>query len=263
MKIISIVSAKGGVGKTTISANLCSALRKSGHEVLVVDVDPQNSLRLHFGIDPMQDGGIALSDQRQGQWAQSMVKGNHSCSVLPYGKTSEDERTAFEYQLTIQPHLLKEQLLALGLPENTVVVIDTPPGPSIYLKQALSAANIVVIASLADAASYATIPMIEGLIKQYCQSRADFMPPFYVINQLDRSRQLAGDIADIMAMQYGTKNIAIIHQDQSIPEALAYNQDAIEYAPESRGASDFIDFSLAISRILNGRTQASLNGQSL
>lgn len=261
MKIISIVSAKGGVGKSTISANLCSVLKKMGHEVLGVDLDPQNSLRLHLSIKPSQEEGIATIDAQAGKWQEAIVSANNDCSVLPFGKTNEAQRFTFERQLREYPELLKENLDKLGLAQDAIVVIDTPPGPSVYLKQALTAANIAVVVSLPDAASYATIPMIDDLINDYCQDRLDFIDTLYVVNQLDRSRQLADDMADIITLKYKPENTAIIHQDQSIPESLAFNQDVTSYAPDSRGAQDMVDFTVKISHKLGEQSQAKANGQ--
>ena len=47
MVVFSVVSAKGGVGKTTITANMAMALA-GGRNVVAVDLDPQNALRLHL-----------------------------------------------------------------------------------------------------------------------------------------------------------------------------------------------------------------------
>lgn len=263
MKIISVVSAKGGVGKTTISAHLCLALRSQGRTVVALDLDPQNSLQLHFGISPSYDEGVALSSLARRKWSEVLVQSNTGCAVLPFGQVSEIERAAFESALSHDANLLNQQLNLLNLPTDAIVIIDTPPGPSAYLKQALSLANIAIVVTLADAASYATIPMIDRLIEQYCLTRTNFIDHLYVINQLNRSRQLASDVADIMAAQFSSKKIAIVHQDQSIPEALACNQDAIEYAPESKGAHDLVDFAMMIKPILDGKKYSRQNGNKL
>ncbi len=44
-KVIAILNQKGGVGKTTIAAHLAYALHKAGYSVLLIDSDPQGSLR--------------------------------------------------------------------------------------------------------------------------------------------------------------------------------------------------------------------------
>ncbi len=48
MKIISVINYKGGVGKTSVSANLAAELAWSGHRVLLLDMDAQASLTFSF-----------------------------------------------------------------------------------------------------------------------------------------------------------------------------------------------------------------------
>ena len=104
---------------------------------------------------------------------------------------------------------------------------------------------------LADAASYATLTMMMGLIEKYCSARPSFIDYMYIINQIDRSRELASDIVDVMRAQVSNKAIAVVHQDQAIPEALACCQDVLSYEPQSRGAHDMTETAMLIEQILD------------
>lgn len=63
-RVISIISQKGGVGKTTLTTNLADGLSRKGYKVLVIDLDPsQGNLTTSF-IGPIWDE--AKSEQRKG-----------------------------------------------------------------------------------------------------------------------------------------------------------------------------------------------------
>jgi chromosome partitioning protein len=51
MRRIALINQKGGVGKTTVTANLGAALARAGKRVVVVDLDPQANLTLYLGVE--------------------------------------------------------------------------------------------------------------------------------------------------------------------------------------------------------------------
>ncbi len=212
--------------------------RQQGKEVLGVDLDPQNGLCLHFGLSPRHIGGLSRATLAADAWSNSITQCPTGDYVLPYGLVSEDDRISFEQALQSNPYLLSEQLSRLEITQDSIVIIDTPPGASVYLTQALMAANAVLVVVLADAASYATLPKMIGLIHKYCSVRNDFLGQMFLINQADRIRQLAGDVMDLIQMKLADYPIAIIHQDQSIPEALARGEGLMDYDPLCRGVFD-------------------------
>lgn len=256
MKIIAIVSAKGGVGKTTVTATLSTALRYRGNAVFTADLDPQNALRFHFGLNPQDINGISRATLAGQPWAEVCVQSASGVVVLPFGSVNESDREAFEDHLDANPRWLRDQLATLGLEDDDIVVLDTPPGPSVYMRQALSTASVVVIVTLPDAASYATLPMMEGLVQTYCTRRPDFSSYSYVINQVDNSRQLAKDVVQVMNANFGERVIGLIHQDPSVSEALAYDKSVLDYDDRCQATKDFVECADRLAGLIQYAGQA-------
>jgi len=63
-------------------------------------------------------------------------------------------------------------------------------------------------------------------------------------------------------MQVGAENIALIHQDQSIQEALACRTNVLAYDPNCRATQDFIDASSQISEFMSGISNSSTKRNS-
>lgn len=66
MKIISFINSKGGVGKTTLSVSLAAYLKNQNKKVLLVDADPQGSLRdWKDAAEGNNDFEITIADRKQ------------------------------------------------------------------------------------------------------------------------------------------------------------------------------------------------------
>ena len=74
-KVFSVVNQKGGVGKTTTSANLGAGLALSGRKVLLVDIDAQANLSAHLGhsSDDSDDLATMYEVLRHGEKIENMI----------------------------------------------------------------------------------------------------------------------------------------------------------------------------------------------
>jgi chromosome partitioning protein len=155
--IIALANDKGGVGKTTTTANLGAAFALRGRRVLLVDADPQGNLGEVFGIDDPAEPGTRLEDALLGEPAHLPVpwssrRDNQSglvrplaggVHVLPCTEALADvaaemiETDGAEYRLA--------DLIAGYQPAYDVVLIDTPPGVGALSTMALLATRWVVV----------------------------------------------------------------------------------------------------------------------
>lgn len=251
MTVLAVISPKGGVGKTSVSVNLSCALAEKGRSIRLVDLDPQNALRLHLGADMAENDGMAPQTLQQRSWRNAEFDSAYGVSFVPFGNVSEADRIALEAHLARTPSWLRDNLADLGHGADDLIVIDTPPGPSVYAQQALSIANIVLVVMISDAGSYATLPAIEGLLEHYCGNRPDFYGSYYVLNQFDASKSLNRDIKSVMQNDLGDRLApCAVHRDESMSEALAYQQPVKRYAPYSQSVTDIEHLSVWMDDLL-------------
>ncbi len=253
MSVIGVVSMKGGVGKTSVTANLAAALAtKLGPDrVAVVDLDPQNALHWHFGIEDTQTAGVCMQSLDGSDWNGVAVSTDFDVVCLPYGMASEPDRESFESLLSTNPHWVREHIKNTGLDDDGVVLIDTPPGATVYLKQVFACADLILIVLLADAGSYATIPAMETTLADMSALHPQ-LPSVYVLNQIDRSESINRDVADLLRQHLGARLVPIgIHCDEAVGEALAFQQPVLAYDPHGQASHDIAQLATWMIAALN------------
>jgi cellulose synthase operon protein YhjQ len=234
-----VVSPKGGVGKTTVVASLAMALVDRQRPVLAVDLDPQNALRLHLKMPIADSRGLAVQGLQQASLNDAEFTSPYGMRLLPYGSLAEADRREFERALDRDPQWLRRQLAEVPVDAGSITLIDTPPGGSVYLQQALLAADLALMVLLPDAASFVTIASMERWLAEYCRSRSEFAGSYYVVNRMNAARPLCRDVLGAMQRELGYQLAPpVLRFDAMIEEAMASQAPVSRYAPESIAAQD-------------------------
>lgn len=254
MVVIAIVSAKGGVGKTTITANLGVAIAQRSYPVTIVDLDPQNAMQWHLGgLDQDDSNGVCALCGPRSRLADACYTSPFGVDFIPYGNGGEPQRMRFEQMLEQQDGWLRNQLRRANLPADAVVLLDTPPGPTIYLKQAIQAADFLLVVVLADAASYATLPEMEELIATYGHSSFADIGSAYIVNQGSHG-QLAQDVTSLFADSLGKRMVPyVVPESPLVEEALAYERPVLQYDPDNAAAKSIQEIADWLLSGLSGR----------
>ena len=235
MQIIAFISGKGGVGKSTLAANMAVALAQRKKRVLLIDLDPQNSQRLHLGMDPDEIAGLI----REGISPSSIFDSPFGVKFIPFGRASETELEDFEAELKKHPHWVADGIDSLNTGSLDFVILDTPPGATPYLQQALLAAHQALVVVLADAASYASIPKIIFLVEQYTAGRTGFNGINLLINQMPTHSKLGHQVRSALYANYAQQLVPVaIHKDARVSQALAFERPVIEYEPGCKTSLD-------------------------
>lgn len=157
-RVIAVINGKGGVGKTTLTANVAGLLAKSGYKVLAVDMDPQGNLGLDLGYygTADDDEGRALGAALlfgQPPTVLRAVRENLDVLVGGEGLHHAQAGLAANQGRKGDPREALAQLLEPIAGQYDMVLIDCPPGSDALQSAAIAAARWVLVPARVDAGS--------------------------------------------------------------------------------------------------------------
>lgn len=252
MSVVCFCSPKGGVGKTSLSINVAGVLARSGLRVLAVDLDVQNSLRLHAGIQLADDRGWAHCLVYGRSIREGVLPGGGNLLVLPFGQVNGAQLHAVSDHLARSENWLANTL-APFVERGFVVVIDTPPGPSVFLDQTRPFSTLDIVVLQADATSVSLLSTVEsqsflGGAPEGLQRQVR-----YVFNLVDLRRKLTRDVVALLRRRLGQAMLGTVNYDDSFGEAVAHQQLVIDRAPTSKAAADVRGLAAAVQGLLLDR----------
>src|SRR3982074_3573464 len=246
--VIAVANQKGGVGKTTTTANLGAALALRGRRVLLVDLDPQGNLTSAFGLekDVQQTVAESLLDRRVPLPVVSVVNGaadGHSRSRPLTAMPPHVDLASSEAQLMNKlgrELRLRDQLLGVD-EQYDYIMIDTPPSLGVLTINALVAATKVIIPTEARFFSLQGLQMLEESIEEilYLNPRLEVLG--ILLSKMDRRLKEERQVAEYLRQRWGVRVfVTEIGTNSKILEAGSAGTSVFHYSGAERAVETYL-----------------------
>ena len=242
LRIIAIANQKGGVGKTTTSVNLATALAACGRRVLLVDFDPQGNASTGLGVekdDRAENSYRLITGEVTAKTAiqESNIAGLDIIAAAVDLSAAEIELTTIDR---------REFRLADALQPIVVgydyIIIDCPPSLGLLTVNALCAAHSVLVPLQCE--FYAleglsqlmrTIASVQGGLNRKLTVQGIVLTMYDGRNKL--SEQVANDVrTHLGTLVYNT----VIPRNVRISEAPSFGQPVLIYDLSCAGSKAYI-----------------------
>ena len=223
-RVIVITSGKGGVGKTTTTANIGAALADKGHKVLLIDTDiGLRNLDVVMGLENRIVYDLIDVIEGRCRVSQALIKDKRcpNLVLLPAAQIRDKN--------DVNTDQMKE--LIFSLKESfDYILIDCPAGIEQGFKNAIAAADEAIVVTTPEVSATRDADRIIGLLEA-----AGIKNPRLVINRLridmvkDKNMLSVEDILDILAV----KLLGVVPDDENVVistnkgEPLVYKGDSL------------------------------------
>jgi chromosome partitioning protein len=242
---ITVLSQKGGTGKTTMVRTLADVFRRVGMDVLVADLDPQGNLSDYFDVPPDASPTVADVLAGQAKAADAVHDG-----VLPANLGLA------EAELVLSGKMGRELTLRRALRElrkdHDLILVDCPPALGLLTVNALVAADHALISSEAEYFSLQGVEQaleVVELAKESLHPELDWLG--VVLNLADMRLVHAREAQAQLRERFGEKLFdTVIRRSVRYAESAERGVSILDYAP-ALGA-DYLSLAAEVLARLGG-----------
>ena len=240
-KIIAVANQKGGVGKTTTSVNIATALAVSEKSVLLVDLDPQANATSGLGVE---DQSIIIYDclikkiPAKEVILQTKIAGLH---LFPSGADLAGAEVELA-EVVGREHVFKS-VVGQIVDNYDYIVLDCPPALGLLTVNALAAAHSVLIPVQCE---YYAMEGLGRLIQNIDRVRNLCNPELelegILLTMWDARLTLSKQVSDEVRKFFGQKVYqSMIPRNVALAEAPSYGRPGLLYNPSSSGAKAYLE----------------------
>lgn len=237
-KIYSIANHKGGVGKTSSTANIGKALSLQGKKVLLIDTDAQANLTTIF-----------LTQQPAKTIYDSFVKGESIKDTIVNISDNLDlvpssilfSGAEYEVSARVTRELIMKKMLAPIKNDYDYIIIDCPPSLGIITSNAFVASDKIFIPLVGETLPMVGLQMLSNIIVSLKEINEKLSIGGIFVTRYN-NRKLNNVITELVSNNFGDLLMKTkIRECISIAEAPLSNQTIYDYDPESNGAADYTE----------------------
>ncbi len=250
-KTICIANQKGGVGKTTTSVNLSSALAHMGRKVLLIDMDPQGNASSGLGLKRFdsQDSNIyhvLIGEKTLAEATQTTRFPNLQVA------SANPDLVGAEIELVDLPHReyrLKSAIASVSH-KYDYVIIDCPPSLGLLTLNALTAADSFLVPLQCE---YYALEGLSQLLNTAGIIKKNLNPQLHiegiVLTMFDTRNNLSHQVVTEIRNHFADKVFAaIIPRNVRLSEAPSHGQPIFEYDSKSIGASKYNELAVELDQ---------------
>ncbi len=227
-RVISVISGKGGVGKTTVTSNIGVSLSQQGEDVLIIDGNFSGAnVAQHFGLG---FNDVSLNHVLEGEAyiTQAVSKHPAGVSVLP----------ASILEFNADAENLKHSLVDF-LGEKDFILIDAAAGVGEEVEAAIEASDEVLLVSKPELPALTNTLGAKKLAEQLERDVVGL-----VLNQVrgEKSEVEDEDVIDLV----GEDIIGRVPDHEHVREGIALREPVTSYKPNSRASKAIEDVAFRV-----------------